>query len=98
MIESDKEQASAFATRYKFVLDGEDPRVFVVNLTDDPGIAEGDGEADCTIRMAAADFIRLAEGTADSRMLFFSGKLKVDGDMGLALKLKKLLMAVFRAP
>jgi predicted lipid carrier protein YhbT len=68
----------------------------VVNLMDEPGITDGDGEADCTIRMSAADFIRLAEGKADSRMLFFSGKLKVDGDMGLALKLKKLLQSIFK--
>ena len=88
---SNKERASAANVRYKFVLNGDAICTFVLDLTEAPGVSEGDGAADCTFRMGAADFIRLADGEVDSRELFFSGKLKVDGDMGLALKLKKLM-------
>lgn len=90
MIEQHRDQASAVGARYKFVLSGEGACTFVLNLTENPNLSTGDGAADCTIRTAASEFVRMAEGEVDSRELFFSGKLKVDGDMGLALKLKKL--------
>ena len=91
MIGEHKERAGSVGARYKFVLAGEGGCTFVLNLTDNPSVHEGDGDADCTIRTAASEFVRMAEGEVDSRELFFSGKLKVDGDMGLALKLKKLI-------
>lgn len=91
MIETHKDQASTVGARYKFVLKGEGACTFVLDLTDTPGVSEGDSEADCTIRVASVDFVRMAEGEVDSRDLFFGGKLKVDGDMGLALKLKKMV-------
>jgi predicted lipid carrier protein YhbT len=40
--------------------------------------------------MAASDFIDLVEGRKDRRALFFMGKLTVEGDWGLAMKLKSL--------
>lgn len=91
MIEQHRDQAKSVGVRYRFVLNGEGGCTFLLNLTENPNVAEGDGEADCTIRTAASEFIRMAEGQVDSRELFFSGKLRVDGDMGLALKLKKLI-------
>lgn len=91
MIDKHKDRAQAIGVRYRFVLHGEGGCTFLLNLTENPNVSQGDGEADCTIRTAATEFIRLAEGQVDSRELFFMGKLKVDGDMGLALKLKNLI-------
>jgi putative sterol carrier protein len=90
MIDENPEQISEFAGVYKFVLDGEGARTFVVDLTDQPKVIDGDGAAQCTIYMAARDFIDLVEGRADRRALFFMGKLSVEGDWGLAMKLKSL--------
>ena len=50
-------------------------------------IVAGDGEADCTITMAASDYVAMVEGRANPQQLFFTGKLTVDGDMMLATKL-----------
>jgi putative sterol carrier protein len=91
MIESHRDNASSLGARYKFVLSGEGGCTFVLDLTDSPGVFEGDHDADCVIRVDTKDFIRMAEGEVDSRDLFFGGKLKVVGDMGLALKLKKMV-------
>lgn len=41
----------------------------------------------CTITMAEADFLDLLSGKLNGQMAFLTGKLKVVGDMGLALKL-----------
>ena len=47
-------------------------------------------DAQCTLRMNAADFVDMAEGRANGQQLFFTGKLKIEGDMGLAMKLQQL--------
>jgi putative sterol carrier protein len=40
--------------------------------------------------MAAKDYVDMLEGRAAGQQLFFTGKLKIEGDMGLAMKLQKL--------
>ena len=45
----------------------------------------------CTITMAEADFLDLVSGKLNGQMAFLTGKLKVAGDMGLALKLGSFL-------
>ena len=47
-------------------------------------------EADCTISVDKADFIALAEGNLDPMMAFMSGKLKVAGDMSVAMGLQNI--------
>jgi predicted lipid carrier protein YhbT len=90
MIDENPEQVSEFAGVYKFVLNGDGGRTFIVDLTDEPKVIDGDGAAQCTIYMAASDFIDLVEGRADRRALFFMGRLSVEGDWGMAMKLKSL--------
>jgi predicted lipid carrier protein YhbT len=90
MIDENPDRAREFGGVYKFELDGDDARTFVVDLTDRPRVIDGDGAAQCIIRMTARDFIDLVEGRADRRALFFMGRLSVEGDWGLAMKLKSL--------
>jgi len=75
---------------YKFVLNGDGGGTFLLNLKDDPGVSEGDGPADCTLTMAVGDFLEMVESRADARQYFFLGKVGVQGDFGLAIKLRKL--------
>jgi putative sterol carrier protein len=89
-IEQNKEQAKQIGAVYKFVLDGEGGGTWVMNLKDNPGVTAGDGDAQCTIKMAASDYVDMVEGRANGQQLFFTGKLKIEGDMGLAMKLQKL--------
>ncbi len=49
------------------------------------------GEADCTIGLSMEDFEDIASGELDAQMAFMSGKLKIDGDMGIAMQLSSLL-------
>ena len=49
------------------------------------------GGADCTITITSENFQKLVENPqANGMQLFFSGKLKVDGNQMLAMKLQKL--------
>jgi putative sterol carrier protein len=82
--------ATSIGAVYKFVLDGADGGTYLLDLKDKLAVIPGDGPAGCTIRMSTTDFVDLFEGRANGQALFFAGKLKVEGDMGLALKLSAL--------
>ncbi len=54
------------------------------------GVWEGDDEAQCTVTLSDEDFIKIATGQLGAESAFMRGKLKLFGDMGLAMKLGKL--------
>jgi putative sterol carrier protein len=57
-------------------------------------VARGEASApSCTVTMAENDFLDLLSGKLNGQMAFMTGKLKVAGDFGLALKLESLLKA-----
>ncbi len=83
--------ASQVGATYKFVLQGDGGGTFIVNLKDQPSVVEGEGEAECTLTMAADDFVSIMEKKVEAQNLFFEGKLQIEGDMGLAMKLSALI-------
>ncbi len=58
---------------------------------DENGVSVDDGEADCTLSADADVFQAIIEGDTNPTAAFMTGKLKVDGDMSMALKLGSLL-------
>jgi putative sterol carrier protein len=53
-------------------------------------VTEGDGDADTTITASADTFRKIASREQNPTAAYMSGKLKVKGDMGQAMKLQKL--------
>jgi putative sterol carrier protein len=53
-------------------------------------VTEGPGEADCTIATSEETFEKIASGEQNPTSAYMTGKLKVKGDMGAAMKLQKL--------
>jgi putative sterol carrier protein len=53
-------------------------------------VDEGDTGGDCTISASAEVFERIVSGEQNPTAAYMSGKLKVKGDMGAAMKLQKL--------
>jgi len=58
---------------------------------DENGASLDDGEADCTITAEADVFQELLSGELNPTSAFMSGKISIDGDMGMAMKLGSLL-------
>lgn len=78
---------------YQFNLSGENGGSFYTAVADSGvEVAEGSAsEPQVTVTISAADFQALVTGTLNPVMAFMSGKIKIQGDMGLAMKLQQLL-------
>jgi putative sterol carrier protein len=77
---------SGLGKTIKFDLKG-DGFIFI----DGGSVTNDDSPADCTIIVAKDDFEKMAQGQLDPTMAFMQGKLKINGDMGVAMKLQPLL-------
>jgi putative sterol carrier protein len=74
----------------KFLLD-EGGQIFWDGTGDKPEISEANSEADTTIRLSADSFAKLMEGALDPTLAYMTGKLKVEGKLGVALKINAML-------
>ena len=55
-------------------------------------VTDGEGKsADCTISVSMDTFEKMVKGELDGTSAFMQGKLRVAGDMGLAMKLGPIL-------
>ena len=62
-----------------------------VLLIDGATVSTEDGPADCTIALTLDDLESMIAGDLDPTTAFMSGKLKIEGDMTVAMALSQLL-------
>ena len=81
-----KAEGSDFSRSVKFDL-GSDGVIVI----DGQSVSTTDAEADCTISLSKDDLESLIAGELNPTMAFMQGKLKVDGDMSVAMQLSSVL-------
>lgn len=77
-----KRLSDGFDGTAKFEIEGEGSI-----MVDESGVRAGDEAAEVTMIANAETFQGIIEGDVNPTMAFMSGKLKVEGDMGMAMKL-----------
>jgi putative sterol carrier protein len=74
-----------------YVFDIEGAGTWTVKVADGVvTVEEGDTGGDCTISTSAETFEKVVRGEQNPTAAYMSGKLKIKGDMGAAMKLQKL--------
>ncbi|CAG5069777.1 hypothetical protein DYBT9623_02514 [Dyadobacter sp. CECT 9623] len=69
----------------KFVT--EEGTVYVDGKSVPNSVSNEDKEADCTFEVSTKNALKLMDGDLNAMMALMSGKLKIDGDMGVAMKI-----------
>ncbi|QYK43147.1 MAG: SCP2 sterol-binding domain-containing protein [Paracoccaceae bacterium] len=80
------EKVAGFDGVAKFVIEGEGSII-----VDGDGVRAGDDEADVTLTADADVFQAILSGDMNPTAAFMQGKLAVDGNMGMAMKLGSIL-------
>jgi putative sterol carrier protein len=80
---------SAFGNTVKFSTD--QGVVYIDGNSTPPAVSNDDKDADCTLKMDFSDFSDLIDRKLDGMTAFMTGKLKIEGDMGVAMKLQSIL-------
>ena len=70
---------------------GDKGRIYIDGVSTPNTVSNDDKAADCTLQLAWDDFLNMAAGKLDPTMAFMQGKLKVLGDMSIAMKLQPIL-------
>ncbi|MEL6659133.1 MAG: SCP2 sterol-binding domain-containing protein [Bacteroidota bacterium] len=72
-------------------MDFGDFKVYVDGTGESNVVSSVDEDADCVISMTPEDFMALVSGDLNPMMAMMTGKVKIKGDMGVAMKLQSLL-------
>jgi putative sterol carrier protein len=73
---------------YLFDVDGEG--MWLVDVRNDKlTVTEGEQPADVTIKTSRETFEKIVKGDQSATTAYMTGKLKIEGDLGAAMKLQK---------
>jgi putative sterol carrier protein len=81
-----EKMSGSFDGRAKFVISGEGAL-----MIDSDGVRSGDDEAEVTLTADSDTFQAIMSGDLNPTTAFMTGKLSVDGDMGMAMALGSVL-------
>ena len=86
---ADSSKAAGLNASYLFDIDGAGK--WTVRVVDGKvGVSESEEPADTTISASEETFVKIINGEQNPTTAFMTGKLKVSGDMGNAMKLQQL--------
>jgi putative sterol carrier protein len=86
---ADASKLAGMSNSYLFDIEGEGQ--WLVDVRDGAvTVTAGGGEADATITTSGETFEKIVAGEQNPTTAYMTGKLKIKGDMGAAMKLQKI--------
>ena len=87
--QADPAKIAGVSNSYLFDIEGDGQ--WLVDVRDGAiTVTEGAGDADATISTSSETFAKIVAGEQNPTTAYMTGKLKIKGDMGAAMKLQKL--------
>ena len=89
---TDMEKLKGIDATILFDISGEDAGVWTVEVRDgDVSVEEGEvGSPEVTVQATSEDLVALIKGDLNPMAAFMQGRLKIRGDMSVAMKMQKL--------
>lgn len=81
-------KSGGFGSTIKFVFD--EGVIYLDGQGEKTAVSNENKDAQCTIGMKLSDFNDLLDGSLNPMTAFMTGKFKIEGDMGVAMKLQSL--------
>lgn len=93
-LKTEPAKGKAINAKVNFAITGDQGGTWLLDCSADPAtIVAGEApDAAVTVTMTDIDFVMLANGQLKPEMAFLTGKLKVKGNMSLAIKLGQILV------
>ena len=90
-LESRVDSSKTAGVNNSYLFDIEGAGVWTVVVADGAvSVTEGAGDADCTFSTSEENFEKIVAGEQNPTTAYMTGKLKIKGDMGAAMKLQKI--------
>jgi len=70
---------------------GDDGVIYLDGSSTPNTVTNEDKDADCTMKISKENFLAMVGGELDGTTAFMMGKLKIEGKMGVAMKLQSVL-------
>ncbi|MDF1720032.1 MAG: SCP2 sterol-binding domain-containing protein [Minwuia sp.] len=70
---------------------GDDGVIYLDGASSPNTVTNEDKDADCTMKISKENFLSMVNGDLDGTTAFMMGKLKIEGNMGVAMKLQSVL-------
>lgn len=83
-VKSLAESTDALEASVKFVFDND---CIFIDGNNNNAVSNENSDADCTIAMELSDFNDMLSGDLDPTAAFMGGKMQIEGDMSIAMKL-----------
>ena len=81
-------KGGSIGSKIKFQFD--EGHIYLDDTVSPALVSNEDEKADCTVKVSLSNFEKLISGEMNAMGAFMMGKIKVDGDMSVAMKLSSL--------